>query len=140
MRQARPLLTAAADPNMSKQPAHPGIQRPTRSGRRAEYTRFTDAEQHNLLLGVARFGAGNWKRILAAYKFNPKRTAVDLKDKYRNILRAEDRLRAAKAASTSTAPHAPATPASSNANGTGPPRRPSGMSVSALLSPPDKSY
>lgn len=44
-----------------------------------------------LLAGVARFGVGNWKKILSEYKFHHKRTAVDLKDKYRNILRAQER-------------------------------------------------
>lgn len=46
-----------------------------------------------LLDGVNRFGAGSWKKILLSYNFHIKRTAVDLKDKYRNILRAQERER-----------------------------------------------
>jgi hypothetical protein len=36
---------------------------------------------------------GRWKCILHAYPFHPKRTAVDLKDKWRNILRKQERQR-----------------------------------------------
>ena len=39
-----------------------------------------------LLEGITRFGCGNWKQILPSYKFHDKRTNVDPKDKYRNIL------------------------------------------------------
>lgn len=44
-----------------------------------------------LLEGVRLFGVGNWKKILNTYQFHWKRTAVDLKDKYRNITRAKIR-------------------------------------------------
>lgn len=44
-----------------------------------------------LLDGVRAFGVGNWKKILNSYQFHWKRTAVDLKDKYRNITRAKMR-------------------------------------------------
>lgn len=44
-----------------------------------------------LLEGVRLFGVGNWKKILNTYQFHLKRTAVDLKDKYRNITRAKIR-------------------------------------------------
>lgn len=46
-----------------------------------------------LLDGVKRFGAGSWKKILSTYEFHWKRTAVDLKDKYRNILKGRERLK-----------------------------------------------
>lgn len=46
-----------------------------------------------LLDGVRRYGAGNWENILCSYHFHLKRTAVDLKDKYRNILRTQQRQR-----------------------------------------------
>lgn len=62
-------------------------------GRRDSYLRFTQAEQAMLIEGVRRYGAGNWKKILSSYEFHVKRTAVDLKDKYRNILRAQERER-----------------------------------------------
>lgn len=61
------------------------------SGRRDSYTRFTAEEEAMLLEGVRVFGVGNWKKILNSYRFHWKRTAVDLKDKYRNITRAKIR-------------------------------------------------
>ncbi len=73
-----------------------------RKGRRESYTRFSPSEQQNLLDGVARYGAGNWKKILSSYSFHSKRTAVDLKDKYRNILRAQERARNATQRSASS--------------------------------------
>lgn len=60
-------------------------------GRRESYTRFTAEEEMMLMEGVRRFGAGNWKKILNSYQFHWKRTAVDLKDKYRNVMRAKAR-------------------------------------------------
>lgn len=59
------------------------------SGRRDSYTRFTNEEENMLMDGVRLFGVGNWKKILTSYKFHGKRTAVDLKDKYRNMTRAK---------------------------------------------------
>lgn len=59
------------------------------SGRRDTYTRFTSDEEAMLMEGVRTFGVGNWKKILNSYQFHWKRTAVDLKDKYRNMTRAK---------------------------------------------------
>lgn len=61
------------------------------SGRRDSYTRFTAEEEAMLMEGVRVFGVGNWKKILNSYRFHWKRTAVDLKDKYRNMTRAKMR-------------------------------------------------
>jgi hypothetical protein len=50
---------------------------------------------------------GRWKCILHAYPFHPKRTAVDLKDKWRNILRKQERQRTGlmkEATATAAAP------------------------------------
>jgi hypothetical protein len=44
-----------------------------------------------LRAGVRRFGVGKWKHILTAYPFNSRRSSVDLKDKWRNILKKEKR-------------------------------------------------
>jgi hypothetical protein len=46
--------------------------------------KWSDQETKDLLLGVSRFGIGNWKKILqcADFAFN-QRTAVDLKDRFR---------------------------------------------------------
>lgn len=49
-----------------------------------------------LLGGVRTFGPGSWKKILARFPFHEKRTSVDLKDKYRNIMRARARRAAAE--------------------------------------------
>jgi hypothetical protein len=45
--------------------------------------KWTEEETADLLRGVAKFGIGNWKKILqfSDYHFNG-RTAVDLKDRY----------------------------------------------------------
>lgn len=65
-----------------------------RKTRRGCYTRFSAAEEAQLLEGVRKHGAGKWKKILNSYSFHRKRTAVDLKDKYRNMLRARERQKA----------------------------------------------
>ena len=46
-------------------------------------TRFTKMEERHLLDGVKLHGAGNWAKILECYEFNPTRTNVSLKDKFR---------------------------------------------------------
>ena len=51
---------------------------------------FTEEEVNNLKEGVKQFGVGQWSVILKHYEFN-NRTSVDLKDKWRNILRKEKR-------------------------------------------------
>ena len=49
---------------------------------------FSSDEVGFLKAGVAKFGAGQWKKILAAYKFADHRTTIDLKDKHRNLSKA----------------------------------------------------
>lgn len=58
-----------------------------RASRRQSYTRFSPEEEKFLTDGVKKYGAGNWKKILCHYKFHWKRTPVDLKDKYRNMMK-----------------------------------------------------
>lgn len=50
--------------------------------RPSQRNRWSEQETDDLLRGVAKFGIGNWKKILlcSEYSFN-KRTAVDLKDR-----------------------------------------------------------
>lgn len=49
--------------------------------------RWTLAEEDQLEEGVETHGSA-WSTILAQYKFNACRTQVDLKDKWRNMLKA----------------------------------------------------
>jgi hypothetical protein len=48
---------------------------------------FTTAEVVYLKEGVVKFKCSKqmWRDILSNYKFHERRTAVDLKDKYRNL-------------------------------------------------------
>ncbi|KAG9830650.1 SURF1 family protein, partial [Aureobasidium melanogenum] len=54
------------------------------SEKRSRRNIWTEQETDDLLAGVSRFGIGNWKKILLCsdYQFH-KRTAVDLKDRFR---------------------------------------------------------
>lgn len=89
-------------------PASPTVARSSRRKTRREfYTRFSAAEQAMLLDGVRIFGPGRWKKILSSYDFHHKRTAVDLKDKYRNVLRAQERARNNAASASLPLPLAP---------------------------------
>ena len=47
---------------------------------------FTEREETYLRQGVQRFGFGNWAVILKHYPFE-NRTSVNLKDKYRNLVK-----------------------------------------------------
>ncbi|GJQ13928.1 hypothetical protein GpartN1_g5719.t1 [Galdieria partita] len=59
--------------------------------KRDNYLRFERWEEENLLRGVDKFGVGKWTSILRTFAFQKKRSAIDLKDKYRNIIRAKRR-------------------------------------------------
>lgn len=48
--------------------------------------RWTEDEVDMLVEGVRLFGVGNWRQILDYFPFEG-RTNVNLKDKYRNLLR-----------------------------------------------------
>mmetsp|Transcript_12809 Transcript_12809/g.21981 ORF Transcript_12809/g.21981 Transcript_12809/m.21981 type:complete len:1022 (+) Transcript_12809:907-3972(+) len=50
---------------------------------------FTEQEIANLVEGVEKFkdARQKWRKILSQYEFNARRTSVDLKDKWRNIVR-----------------------------------------------------
>ncbi|CAK8569339.1 unnamed protein product [Lathyrus sativus] len=48
--------------------------------------KWSKLEEDTLRTGVNKFGRGNWKLILNAYTFE-ERTEVDLKDKWRNMMR-----------------------------------------------------
>ncbi|KAK4538710.1 hypothetical protein CDCA_CDCA19G4735 [Cyanidium caldarium] len=71
---------------------------------RSNYVRFTECEERLLLEGVALYGIGHWKRILHNMDgFHPKRTPMNLKDKFRNILRARMRQAEASGSPANTA-------------------------------------
>ena len=46
---------------------------------------WTPSETEDLMKGVKKYGEGNWKVILDHGNFLPHRTAVSLKDKWRNL-------------------------------------------------------
>ena len=48
---------------------------------------WTAEEQDYLRKGVQRFGVGRWKAIMKTYPFNRCRSTVDLKDKWRNMMK-----------------------------------------------------
>lgn len=58
---------------------------------RDNYLRFEPWEEENLIRGVEKFGVGKWTSILKNFSFHKKRSAIDLKDKYRNMVRAKRR-------------------------------------------------
>ena len=47
--------------------------------------KFSEIETEDLMDGIARFGYGNWAKILASYPFHHSRNKVSLKDKARNL-------------------------------------------------------
>lgn len=49
---------------------------------------WSEEEVKHLKAAVMALGKGKWALALAQYKFNPCRTAVDLKDKWRNLSKA----------------------------------------------------
>lgn len=51
----------------------------------AKKVKFSDRETEDLVDGIARYGYGNWAKILASYKFHSSRNKVSLKDKARNL-------------------------------------------------------
>ena len=57
-------------------------QAPTKRGKKRN--RWSEQETKDLLVGVSKFGIGNWKKILQSPDFTfHNRTAVDLKDRFR---------------------------------------------------------
>ncbi|KAL1634531.1 hypothetical protein SLS56_002224 [Neofusicoccum ribis] len=75
----RASAAGAASTGSTKTSAKP--QKPETGKRRKKWT---EEETTNLLKGVAKFGIGNWKKILECSDFSfDGRTAVDLKDRFR---------------------------------------------------------
>ena len=62
------------------------LSKKTSSGRRRRRKFWSDGEVEMLEEGVQRFGMGNWTKILKHYDFKG-RTSVNLKDKWRVILK-----------------------------------------------------
>lgn len=62
----------------------PSTQSQNQAKRGKKRTRWSEHETKDLLIGVSRYGIGNWKKILQCPEFNfNNRTAVDLKDRFR---------------------------------------------------------
>jgi hypothetical protein len=66
-----------------KQPL-PNLEQARSKGKRQTRKKFTGREEQFVREGVAQYGR-NWKKILASYDFDPQRTGVDIKDKWRNM-------------------------------------------------------
>ena len=49
---------------------------------------YTREEEQYIVEGVQKLGH-RWRHILSAYPFHPHRTPVDIKDKYRLLIRAK---------------------------------------------------
>ena len=71
---------------------------------------WTDQETADLLEGVKKHGLGKWKNILKDedFHFNPRRTGIDLKDRYRTCCIVQDK--AKKEALEASQPSAPSLP------------------------------
>ena len=83
--QTTPVNSTAAVPEADVSTNNPTItpdQAPTKRGKKRN--KWSEQETKDLLVGVSKFGIGNWKKILQSpdFAFN-NRTAVDLKDRFR---------------------------------------------------------
>jgi len=74
-------IETPSDTVLGHENSGPGVS-PLKDAKSGPRKKWTDEETANLLRGVAKFGAGSWKKILHCpeYTFND-RTAVDLKDR-----------------------------------------------------------
>lgn len=65
---------------------------------RQKNKRFSDEERDALVDGVIIYGTGHWATILDRYTtiFAPGRTSVDLKDKWRNLVKLAQQKREAR--------------------------------------------
>ncbi|XP_022841664.1 uncharacterized protein LOC111365390 [Olea europaea var. sylvestris] len=65
------------------------VRRPEVSSRRKHHILWTISEVKKLIDGVSQYGVGRWSRIKKLlFSTSPHRTSVDLKDKWRNLLKA----------------------------------------------------
>lgn len=64
--------------------ASPASEEPNTKKARAR-TPWTEEEVMHLNAAVKALGKGKWSKALSSYKFQDCRTAVDLKDKWRNL-------------------------------------------------------
>lgn len=60
------------------------------SGGPRKRIRWSEEEEHNLSAGVRRFGVGAWSSILDQFYFEA-RTTIDLKDKWRNMQKSQQK-------------------------------------------------
>ncbi|KAL2554357.1 uncharacterized protein Fot_07976 [Forsythia ovata] len=65
------------------------VRQPEVSSRRKHHRLWTISEVRKLIDGVSQYGVGRWSRIKKLlFSTSPHRTSVDLKDKWRNLLKA----------------------------------------------------
>lgn len=81
-RSTRPKAAVKAKRSPAQQTVR-NSRLPSATGR--TYSRWGAEEVGFLHEGVKKFGIGSWARILAAFPFDTARTAVHLKDKWRNL-------------------------------------------------------
>lgn len=67
--------------------APPARKVKSKKGRARTRNPWTEEEVKHLNAAVMALGKGNWALALAQYKFQDCRTAVDLKDKWRNLMK-----------------------------------------------------
>jgi hypothetical protein len=87
-----PKPSTSKDNRRKSSDPKPSINVPSARNQKAQKRKkWSEDETRDLLLGVSKFGIGNWKKILHCpdFKFEG-RTAVDLKDKFRVCCPAED--------------------------------------------------
>lgn len=82
--QSAELLATASEPESrpTEDPSQHGRDKAVHT--KPKRKKWSDDETADLLLGVARFGIGNWTKILKCSDYHfQKRTALDLKDRFR---------------------------------------------------------
>ncbi|KAF2240399.1 hypothetical protein BU26DRAFT_498002 [Trematosphaeria pertusa] len=80
-----PTSTSGSDKeNRNQNEAERATTEPSKAKELKRRNKWSEQETKDLLVGVSRFGIGNWKKILQCSDFNfNHRTAVDLKDRFR---------------------------------------------------------
>lgn len=84
---SKPAAVSTSDKENRDLPANspaPTAEKTSKTKETRKRNKWSDQETKDLLIGVSRFGIGNWKKILTCedFTFN-QRTTIDLKDRFR---------------------------------------------------------